>query len=101
MESTPVCGVEMRRAAVGPFPAPCLRSPAAIGSTPHEQIGSGTPIATARRMPPKPELPPIMRLTQLRGIQTAMIPAIRNPNTSHGDIMANTCTNASNISFIS
>ena len=86
----PVCGVEMRRAAVGPFPAPCLRSPAAIGSTPHEQIGSGTPIATARRMPRKPELPPIMRFTQLRGIHTAMIPAIRNPNTSHGAIIANT-----------
>ena len=70
------------------------------GSTPHEQIGSGTPIATARRMPQKPELPPIMRFTQLRGIHTAIIPAIRNPNTSHGAIMANTWTNAINISFI-
>ena len=41
-----------------------------------------------------------MRFTQLRGIHTAMIPAIRNPNTSHGAIMANTWTNAINIAFI-
>ena len=74
-------------------------SDAAIGNTPHEQTGSGTPIATARRMPPMPELPPIMRLTQFLGIHTAMIPAIRNPNTSHGAIMANTCTNAIKTSF--
>ena len=89
----PVCGVEMRNAAVAPFPAPLRRSPVAIGRTPHEQIGSGTPTSTARRIPEKPELPPMTRFTHALGIHTAMTPAARKPTTSHGDIAANTSAN--------
>ncbi len=100
MESTPVWGVEMRNAAVAPFPAPLRRSPVAIGRTPHEQIGSGTPTSTARRMPKKPELPPMTRFTHALGIHTAMTPAAKKPATSHGDIAANTSTNEIKRSYI-
>ena len=78
---------------MAPFPAPLRRSPVAIGRTPHEQIGSGTPTSTARSMPENPELPPITRFTHALGIHTAMMPAARNPATSHGDIAANTSAN--------
>ena len=47
MLSTPVCGVEIRKAVVAARPAPCRRSDAATGITPHEHNGSGTPSADA------------------------------------------------------
>lgn len=59
----------------------------------HEQIGSGTPTSTARRIPEKPELPPMTRLTHALGIHTAMTPAAKKPTTSHGDIAARTLAN--------
>src|SRR5213078_5308381 len=49
IESTPVSGVEMRKDTVAPRVAPCRASPSAVGSTPHEQRGSGVPMAEAHR----------------------------------------------------
>ena len=43
MESTPVCGVAMRNEATAPLLAPSRRSDIAVGITPQEQRGSGTP----------------------------------------------------------
>ena len=47
MESMPVCGVAMRNDATAPFDAPSFFSPTAVGMTPHEQSGSGTPSKAA------------------------------------------------------
>lgn len=47
MESTPVCGVAMRNEVEAPFEAPWRRSATAVGSTPHEQSGSGMPSRAA------------------------------------------------------
>ena len=47
MESTPVSGVAMRNDTVAPLEAPSLRSPMAVGITPHEHKGSGTPNSDA------------------------------------------------------
>ena len=47
MESTPVCGVAIRNAVVAPRDAPRLLSEMAVGSTPHEQSGSGIPSSAA------------------------------------------------------
>ena len=43
MLSTPVCGVESRKAVVAPLLAPWRRRDAATGITPHEHSGKGTP----------------------------------------------------------
>ena len=58
IESTPVCGVEMRNAIVALFDAPSLRSDIAVGITPHEHRGSGMPRSVAfmtlrKECPPK------------------------------------------------
>jgi hypothetical protein len=52
MESTPVSGVEMRKDAVAPLLAPCLRSPAAAGMTPQLHSGSGIPNSAALKTLP-------------------------------------------------
>ena len=94
IESIPVCGVEMRKPAVAPLLAPFLRKAVEIGITPQEQIGSGTPIMTARMMLLIPPEVPRKRITKSRGRHTAMIPAMKNPMISHGAIIANTFQNA-------
>ena len=43
MESIPVCGVAMRNDVTAPFYAPSRRSDMAVGITPQEQRGRGTP----------------------------------------------------------
>ena len=43
MESMPVCGVAIRNEATAPFDAPSFFNPTAVGMTPHEQSGNGTP----------------------------------------------------------
>ena len=47
MESMPVCGVAIKNEATAPFDARSLRSPMAVGITPHEHNGSGTPNSAA------------------------------------------------------
>ena len=48
IESTPVCGVEIRNETVAPFDAPSRRSEAAVGITPQEQSGNGMPNSAAK-----------------------------------------------------
>jgi hypothetical protein len=43
MESTPVSGVDIRKAVVAPLLAPCCRKPAAAGTTPQLQSGKRHP----------------------------------------------------------
>ena len=52
IESTPVCGVLMRKPIAEPLLAPVRRRPMPAGITPHEQRGSGTPRTTAFSVPP-------------------------------------------------
>ena len=48
IESMPVCGVAIRKEATAPFDAPSFLSPTAVGMTPHEQSGNGTPSSAAQ-----------------------------------------------------
>lgn len=48
MESIPVCGVAIRKEATAPLEAFSFLSPMAVGITPHEQSGSGTPSIAAQ-----------------------------------------------------
>jgi hypothetical protein len=50
MESTPVSGVDIRKAVVAPLLAPCCRKPAAAGTTPQLQSGKGIPNKEALSM---------------------------------------------------
>ena len=47
MESMPVCGVAMRNEAMAPFEAFSFLRPIAVGITPHEHSGRGTPNSAA------------------------------------------------------
>jgi hypothetical protein len=47
MESTPVSGVEIRKAVVALFDAPARRNPTAAGITPQEHKGKGIPKTAA------------------------------------------------------
>ncbi len=47
MLSSPVCGVDVKKLTVAPFEAPFLPKYNAIGTTPHEHSGNGTPITDA------------------------------------------------------
>ena len=49
IESTPVCGVAIKNEVVAPFDAPSLRNDIAVGMTPHEHNGKGTPIIAAQK----------------------------------------------------
>jgi hypothetical protein len=48
IESTPVCGVEIRNETVAPRDAPSRLSEAAVGITPHEHSGRGIPNSAAQ-----------------------------------------------------
>jgi len=49
MESAPVAGVEIKKETEAPRLAPSLRRAIAVGITPQEQIGRGTPKSVAQR----------------------------------------------------
>ncbi len=57
MESTPVVGVERRKARVEPREAPSLLKEVATGMTPQEQRGRGIPRRVAFRTEEKEGLP--------------------------------------------
>ena len=78
MLSTPVSGVATRNATVAPGVAPCLRSPSAVGSTPHEHKGNGAPSIDAQST--DFTLPvPRRRVSNAPGTSTASTPANRKP----------------------
>jgi hypothetical protein len=79
MESTPVCGVEIKNDTVDAFEAPDLKNDIPVGITPHEHKGKGTPMAEALKLDHKDE-PPKCFWAKLRGIKICKTPANRNPN---------------------
>ncbi len=87
--STPVCGVESRNASVAPRLAPCLRSDAATGSTPHEHSGKGTPISDAFTTCRRPGAPKCRR-TKSADMTTESAPASAKPTSRYGDISCST-----------
>ena len=79
IESTPVSGVAMRKATVAPLLAPCRTSPSAVGSTPQEQRGTGTPMIDAQSTDLTRPGPRKRRKTR-DGTRTASRPATAKPN---------------------
>ena len=85
MLSTPVWGVAIRNDADAAFDAPPRCIATAVGSTPHEHNGSGTPTRAPLRTDLKP-LPDRWRLMVVSGTKACNMPAIRNPSSMYGDI---------------
>lgn len=83
MESTPVSGVEIRKAAVGPLAAPCRRNPAAVGNTPQLQSGMGTPTAAALTSPRNDDVPRCLA-TRSSGKKALSTPARKKPKSMYG-----------------
>ena len=83
--ATPVCGVAIRNEVEDALDAPLRRIAMAVGSTPHEHKGRGTPInadLTTGRHP----VPARCRARVFCGIKACISPAMRNPNRMYGDI---------------
>lgn len=78
MESTPVCGVAIRKDATAPLDAPSLRMDIAVGITPQEHKGKGMPISAAL-MTLEKDLRERYLWKYLPGIKVCIIPAIRKP----------------------
>src|SRR6266511_3337856 len=69
----------MRKETVAPRVAPWRARPSAVGRTPHEQSGSGVPMAEAHRTErilPRPR----NRVSKAAGTRTAKTPARTNPS---------------------
>lgn len=79
MESTPVCGVAIRKEVTAPLEAPSLRMDMAVGITPQEHRGKGMPMSAALMTLRKDFLERYL-LKYFPGIKVCMIPAIRKPN---------------------
>jgi hypothetical protein len=90
IESIPVSGVEIRNASVAPLDAPFLRSDIAVGRTPHEQSGSGTPKSAARNTDLKPGFPRCRAILSL-STNIWMTPAMNVPNSMYGAASLNVC----------
>ena len=69
IESTPVCGVAIRNEADAPREAPLRLMEIAVGSTPQEQSGNGTPSNAALSAGFQP-LPDRWRAIAARGTNT-------------------------------
>ena len=81
IESTPVCGVLIRKATVAPLDAPlCLRL-RPTGITAQEQRGNGTPSPTALKTPKRPEN---CCFKKSLGSKTCSNPATSAPSSSRG-----------------
>ena len=81
MESTPVCGVEIKKPTDAASDAPSRLSPSPAGITPQEHRGRGTPSATALVMLPRPVR---CRRTKSWGSITWISPLTAAPTSSHG-----------------
>jgi len=57
IESTPVCGVEIKKEVVALLPAPFLLSEIPVGMTPQEHKGKGIPIKAALKADQRFSLP--------------------------------------------
>ncbi len=63
--STPVCGVDVRNEVTAPFEAPFFFKYIAVGTTPHEHKGSGTPMIEALITDPIDFLPILLIIHSL------------------------------------
>ena len=79
IESTPVCGVEIRKDTVAPFDAPSRLIEAAVGITPQEHSGSGTP-KSAAQITEFRLLPESLLAYILRGTNSCSMPAMKKPS---------------------
>jgi hypothetical protein len=87
-ESTPVCGVLIKKPTVAPLLAPSFFRPIPVGMTPHEHNGSGTPMATDFRTP---ETPFNFFRAKAFGRTTCSNPESIIPNSNHGDSSHKMC----------
>lgn len=78
IESTPVCGVAIKKEATAPLDAPSLRIDIAVGITPQEQSGKGMPMSAAL-ITLRKDLRERYLWKYFPGIKVCMIPAIRKP----------------------
>jgi|TARA_Y100000031_G_C8214695_1_gene382771 hypothetical protein len=85
MESTPVCGVDIRKDTDEPLDAPLLYKEIPAGRTPQEQSGNGTPSKLALTTEAKLLFPKYLDIKS-GGTATLSIPAKRNPNSKKGAI---------------
>lgn len=85
IESTPVCGVDIRKDTEEPLEAPLLYKEIPAGRTPHEQSGNGTPSRLALTTDAKLLFPKYLDIKS-GGTATLSIPAKRNPNSKKGAI---------------
>lgn len=83
MESTPVSGVEIRKAVVDAFDAPARRRPIAAGMTPHEHKGKGAPMSAALITVSGVFFPKCFTNKDW-GMKALIKPAMVNPSNSHG-----------------
>jgi hypothetical protein len=85
MLSTPVWGVAIRKAVVAEVEAPLRRNEMAVGRTPHEQRGRGTPIRAALREAANPLSERCVVISSGR-TKAFRIPEKRKPSRIYGDI---------------
>ena len=78
MESTPVCGVAIRKEVTAPLEAPSLRMDIAVGITPQEHKGKGMPMSAAL-MTLEKDLRERYLWKYLPGMKVCMMPAMRKP----------------------
>ena len=78
MESTPVCGVAIRKEVTAPLEAPSLRMDIAVGITPQEHNGKGMPMSAALMTLEKDLLERYL-WKYLPGMKVCMMPAMRKP----------------------
>src|SRR4051794_8282556 len=81
IESTPVCGVLIKKAIEAPLVAPCRLRLRPTGITEHEHKGSGTPMAAAFSTLQRPER---CRRMKSGGISACKPPAMAVPKSSQG-----------------
>ena len=79
MESTPVWGVDIRKETVAAFEAPSFLRDIAVGMTPHEHNGNGTPSNDAF-ITERNELPPKYLRYSTFGMNACITPASKKPN---------------------
>ena len=100
-DSSPVCGVEIAKAADAPRPAPDRRSPAATGMTAHEQRGSGMPSRLALRIGTNLDPPCALARCLARkpaGMNAWTTPVSASPAMSQTPVSSMICQKAESVS---
>jgi hypothetical protein len=85
IESTPVSGVEIKKAEVAAFEAPFFLSVTAVGITEHEHRGSGTPTKEAFSTEKRFFFPKCLRIHST-GMRMWIIPDNKMPRSKYGEV---------------